>query len=73
MVSNVAIASFFLSFSDKDELSVEDKYKKTLFQIESLKEHLGKTKSMAPFLECECFYGQCAGSPTYVLRGPPLF
>lgn len=26
---------------DKDELSIEDKYKKTLFEIESLKEHLG--------------------------------
>eukprot|EP00795_Rhopilema_esculentum_P016578 gene16578-8001_t len=32
---------------DKDELSIEDKYKKTMFEIESLKEHLAMRTEIA--------------------------
>ena len=34
--------SSLMFFIDKEELTIEDKYKKTLFEIESLKEHLGE-------------------------------
>ncbi len=35
------ISNLILSLSDKEELSIEEKYKKTLLEIESMKEHLG--------------------------------